>query len=150
MEYPSSSTLYRWYERKLAGKANHHGSPDKPYSIKEKFISVPNHPRNPDTNLKLDAIKRCFSLGEGVEYVSRDIGYSRASIYSWYRKYQKFGVAGLMSSKKQIKRENIDFNTEPSKQQDISELQEQIKQLQMEVDVLKETLNLLKKTPASV
>lgn len=34
-----------------------------------------------------------------------------------------------MSSKKQIKRENVDFNTEPSKQQDISELQEQIKQL---------------------
>ena len=98
-------------------------------------------------NLKLDAIKRCFSLGEGVEYVSRDIGYSRASIYSWYRKYQKFGVAGLMSSKKQIKRENIDFNTEPSKQQEISELQEQIKQLQMEVDVLKEALNLLKKDP---
>ena len=32
-----------------------------------------------------------------------------------------------MSSKKQIKRENIDFNTEPSKQQEISELQEQIK-----------------------
>ena len=39
-----------------------------------------------------------------------------------------------MSSKKQIK-EKIDFNTEPSKQQEISELQEQIKQLQMEVDV---------------
>lgn len=29
-----------------------------------------------------------------------------------------------MSSKKQIKRENIDFNTKPSKQQDISEFQE--------------------------
>ncbi|RGF95582.1 hypothetical protein DXA10_06530, partial [Firmicutes bacterium AM55-24TS] len=36
---------------------------------------------------------------------------------------------------------------EPSKQQEISELQEQIKQLQMEVDVLKEALNLLKKDP---
>ena len=52
-----------------------------------------------------------------------------------------------MSSKKLIIRENIDFNTEPSKQQEISELQEQIKQLQMEVDVLKEALNLLKKDP---
>ena len=147
LEYPSSSTLYRWYERKLAEKTNYHGSPNKPYIIKDKIINAPNHPRYPNTNLKLDAIKRCFSLGEGVEYVSRDIGYSRASIYSWYRKYQKFGVAGLMSSKKQIKRENIDFNTEPSKQQEISELQEQIKQLQMEVDVLKEALNLLKKDP---
>lgn len=145
--YPSRHTLYDWYRNKIADIADYHGSLDKEYQIKQKYINVPNHPRNPDANLKLDAIKRCFSLGEGVEYVSRDIGYSRASIYSWYRKYQKFGVAGLMSSKKQIKRENIDFNTEPSKQQEISELQEQIKQLQMEVDVLKEALNLLKKDP---
>lgn len=139
--------MYDWYRNKIADIADYHGSLDKEYQIKQKYINAPNHPRNPDANLKLDAIKRCFSLGEGVEYVSRDIGYSRASIYSWYRKYQKFGVAGLMSSKKQIKRENIDFNTEPSKQQEISELQEQIKQLQMEVDVLKEALNLLKKDP---
>lgn len=145
--YPSRHTLYNWYRNKIADIADYHGSLDKEYQIKQKYINAPNHPRNPDTNLKLDAIKRCFSLGEGVEYVSRDIGYSRASIYSWYRKYQKLGVAGLMSSKKQIKRENIDFNTEPLKQQDISELQEQIKQLQMEVDVLKEALNLLKKDP---
>ena len=145
--YPSRHTLYDWYRNKIADIADYHGSLDKEYQIKQKYINAPNHPRNPDANLKLDAIKRCFSLGEGVEYVSRDIGYSRASIYSWYRKYQKFGVAGLMSSKKQIKRENIDFNTEPSKQQEISELQEQIKQLQMEVDVLKEELNQLKKDP---
>ena len=145
--YPSRHTLYDWYRNKIADIADYHGSLDKEYQIKQKYINAPNHPRNPDANLKLDAIKRCFSLGEGVEYVSRDIGYSRASIYSWYRKYQKFGVAGLMSSKKQIKRENIDFNTEPSKQQEISELQEQIKQLQMEVEVLKEALNLLKKDP---
>lgn len=145
--YPSRHTLYDWYRNKIADIADYHGSLDKEYQIKQKYINAPNHPRNPDANLKLDAIKRCFSLGEGVEYVSRDIGYSRASIYSWYRKYQKFGVAGLMSSKKQIKRENIDFNTEPSKQQEISELQDQIKQLQMEVDVLKEALNLLKKDP---
>lgn len=145
--YPSRHTLYDWYRNKIVDIADYHGSLDKEYQIKQKYINAPNHPRNPDANLKLDAIKRCFSLGEGVEYVSRDIGYSRASIYSWYRKYQKFGVAGLMSSKKQIKRENIDFNTEPSKQQEISELQEQIKQLQMEVDVLKEALNLLKKDP---
>ena len=39
---------------------------DKPYIIKEKIINAPNHPRIPDTSLKLEAIKRCFSLGEGV------------------------------------------------------------------------------------
>ena len=69
------------------------------------------------------------------------------SIYAWYRQYQKYGVAGLMSSKRQIKRKNIDFNTKSIPAHDISELQEQIKQLQMEVDVLKEALNLLKKDP---
>lgn len=74
-------------ETKIADIADYHGSLDKEYQIKQKYINAPNHPRNPDANLKLDAIKRCFSLGEGVEYVSRDIGYSRASIYSWYRKY---------------------------------------------------------------
>lgn len=31
LEYPSSNTLYRWYERKLAEKTNYHGSLDKPY-----------------------------------------------------------------------------------------------------------------------
>ena len=145
--YPSHSTLYRWYEHKLANKQNYHGSPGKLYSVENKYINSAQHPRHPDTNLKLEAIKRCFSLGEGVEYVSREIGYSRMSIYTWYRQYKKYGVAGLMSSKKQIKRERIDFNTESSPTQDISELQEQIKHLQMEVDVLKETLNLLKKDP---
>ena len=80
--YPSRHTLYNWYRNKIADIADYHGSLDKEYQIKQKYINAPNHPRNPDTNLKLDAIKRCFSLGEGVEYVSRDIGYSRASIYS--------------------------------------------------------------------
>ena len=29
LEYPSSNTLYRWYERKLAEKTNYHGSLDR-------------------------------------------------------------------------------------------------------------------------
>ena len=126
---------------------NYHGSPQKPYNVEHRYINSAEHPRYPDTNLKLEAIKRCFSLGENVEYVSREIGYSRMSIYKWYRQYKKYGVSGLMSSKKQIKRENTDFNAESAPAQDIAELQEQIKQLQMEVDVLKEALNLLKKDP---
>ena len=145
--YPSSSSLYKWYERKLANKKNYHGSPQKPYNVEHRYINSAEHPRYPDTNLKLEAIKRCFSLGENVEYVSREIRYSRMSIYKWYRQYKKYGVSGPMSSKKQIKRENIDFNAESAPAQDIAELQEQIKQLQMEVDVLKEALNLLKKDP---
>ena len=108
--YPSSSTLYMWYERKQANKQNYHGWPEKPCNNKHKYINTAEHPRYPDTKLKLEAIKRCFSLGENVEYVSREIGYSRMSIYKWYRQYKEYGVPGLMSSKKQIKRENIDFN----------------------------------------
>ena len=125
--YPSRHTLYDWYRNKIANTPDYHGSLDKPYQVKQKYINHPDHPRHPDTNLKLEAIKRCFSLGEGVEYVSREIGYSRMSIYSWYRKYQKYGVVGLMSSKKQIKRESIDVNTTHSKQQEIIELQEQVR-----------------------
>lgn len=102
--------MYTWYRNKIAGVPDYHGSLDKKYQIKQKYINAPNHPRHPDTNLKLEAIKRCFSLGEGVEYVSREIGYGRMSIYTWYRQYKEYGVAGLMSSKKRIKRENIDFN----------------------------------------
>lgn len=143
--YPSRHTLYVWYRNMIAKRPDYHGSHSKPYQVREKYLNAPNHPRYPDTNLKLEAIKRCFSLGEGVDYVSREIGYSRMSIYAWYRQYQKYGVAGLMTSKKQIKRKDIDFNSQNTSSNEISELQSQIKQLQMEVDVLKEALNLLKK-----
>ena len=119
--YPSRHTLYDWYRNKIADIADYHGSLDKEYQIKQKYINAPNHPRNPDANLKLDAIKRCFSLGEGVEYASREIRYSRMSIYAWYRQYKKYGVAGLMSSEKQSKRENIDFNAESAPAQDFSD-----------------------------
>ena len=57
----------------LKKKTNSHDSLDKPYIIQEKIINASNHPRIPDTSLKLDVIKRCFSLGDGVEYVSRYI-----------------------------------------------------------------------------
>lgn len=66
LDYPSRNTLHRWYEEKLVAKPNYHGSPDKPYKINEKLINAAEHPRHPDTNLKLNAIYRCFSLGEGV------------------------------------------------------------------------------------
>ena len=85
--YPSRNTLYRWYEDRLAGKPNYHGSLNKQYNVKEKFINTSEHPHHPDTNIKLDAIKRCFSYGEGVEYVSREIGYSRI-----YRELKKIGI----------------------------------------------------------
>ena len=36
--YPSSSSLYKWYERKLAIK-NYHGSPQKPYNVEHRYIN---------------------------------------------------------------------------------------------------------------
>ena len=51
---------------------------------KEKFprkeLNITNtaeHPRNPSVDIKMDAIHRCFELGESVKSVSEDIGYSR-------------------------------------------------------------------------
>lgn len=44
--------------------------------ISKKVYNTSEHPRHPDTNVKLNAIKRCFSYGEGVEYVSKENGYS--------------------------------------------------------------------------
>ena len=38
--------------------------------------------RNPSLKVKLDAIHRCFELGENIKSVSENIGYSRASIIS--------------------------------------------------------------------
>ncbi|MBQ3817212.1 MAG: hypothetical protein II802_02935, partial [Clostridia bacterium] len=78
--YPSISTLYRWYERKVAYNQNDCDSVKETSNVEHRYINPAGHPRHPDSNLKLEAIKRCFSDGENVEYVSREIGYSRMSI----------------------------------------------------------------------
>ena len=70
--------------------------------MRKKLTDVgnpPYHPRNPSLNVKLNAIHRCFELGENIKYVSEDIGYSRASIYQWYKRYLKEGAIGLMNNK---------------------------------------------------
>ena len=60
--YPSRHTLYVWYRNKIANTPDYHGAPDKPYHIKQKYINSSGHPRHPDTNLKLDVIKRWEKL----------------------------------------------------------------------------------------
>ena len=37
--------------------------------------------KKPDLETKLNAARRCFSLGEKVQSVSREIGFSRSSLY---------------------------------------------------------------------
>ena len=56
-------------------------------------------------NSKCEILRRCFELGEDAEYVSREIGYSRMSLYVWRRNYLKHGMVGLMA-KREISQEN--------------------------------------------
>ena len=150
--YPSKSTLYRWYEHRQAGLTNWHGAMGQfeRKSSQSHCFHTEEHTRNASAEVKLNAIYRCFELGEDVEYVSRDIGYSRVSIYKWRRLYLESGGVGLMSSKKQIPRGTTitDQVAAPPTPEATSELLKQVNKLQLEVDILKETINILKKTQA--
>ena len=97
--------------------------------------------RHPFIELKLNTLHRCFKLGEDVEYVSREIGYSRCSIYKWRRLYLEKGAIGLMFSMKNIKKVPL-VPLEPLATDTTADLQEQINKLQLEVDILKETINV--------
>jgi len=96
--------------------------------------------------LKLNALHRCFELGENVQSVSDEIGYSTASIYQWRRKYIEKGRAALMRPSKERERGSLKEGT-PAANEEISRLKEQIRDMQLEVDILKETLDVLKKDP---
>ena len=100
---------------------------------------------------QLDAIRRCFEQGENIKYVSEDIGYSRASIYQWRKRYLKEGTLGLMNHKN-IPPQKLDRNitqkkTGVSSSHEMEELKKQMLEMRMEIDILKETINVLKKDP---
>jgi transposase-like protein len=59
--------------------------------------NTPAHPRHPPAELKMEVIHRCFECGEDVKSVSEEIGYSRASIYTWRQKYLQKGMVALMN-----------------------------------------------------
>ena len=139
--YPTRKNLYNWiYEEK------------HPTKVREDYPIVdnpPDHPRNPPLQVKLDAIHRCYELGENIKYVSEDIGYSRASIYQWRKRYLKEGTLGLMNNKnitpgklKEGSSNDCDFSSD-----EIKQLQMQVQDMQLEIDVLKETINVIKKDP---
>lgn len=75
--YPGKSTLYQWYERKKAGLENRHGCLKSDAVGTAHHCNTPKHSRHPSAELKYTAIQHCFEQGEDVEYVSREIGYSR-------------------------------------------------------------------------
>ena len=89
--YPTRRNLYTWIAEE--------NTPPKTREEYPVINNPPDHPRNPPLEVKLDAIHRCYELGENIKYVSEDIGYSRASIYQWRKRYLKEGTLGLMNHK---------------------------------------------------
>ena len=90
-------------------------------------------------------LRRCFENGESVKSLSEEIGYSRASIYTWRKRYLQGGVASLMNTKN-IKPEKLPDMDEKISSEEIESLRKQMYELQLEVDILKETINVLKST----
>ena len=89
--YPTRRNLYTWIAEE--------NTPPKTRKEYPVIDNPPDHPRNPPLEVKLNAIHRYYELGENIKYVSEDIGYSRASIYQWRKRYLKEGTLGLMNHK---------------------------------------------------
>ena len=89
--YPTRRNLYTWIAEE--------NTPPKTRKEYPVINNSPDHPRNPPLEVKLNAIHRYYELGENIKYVSEDIGYSRASIYQWRKRYLKEGTLGLMNHK---------------------------------------------------
>lgn len=79
--YPTCRQLYSWI--------NHEGNVPVDRKQLPKVNNPTEHPRNPPAEIKLSAIQRCFELGESIQSVSEEIGYTRASIYQWRKRYLK-------------------------------------------------------------
>lgn len=141
--YPTRRQLYTWIAAENMMKRERKQLP--------RFANPPEHPRNPPLDVKLDAIKRCFEHGENIKYVSEDIGYSRASIYQWRKRYLKEGTLGLMNNKNippgELKEGTKPTESSASSSHEVAELKNQMLEMQMEIDILKETINVLKKDP---
>lgn len=135
--YPTRRTLYTWIENESIPKA-----PRKPLDN----INTVAHPRNPPIEVKMDAIHRCFELGESIKCVSEEIGYSRASIYAWRKRYLKGGTAALMNDKN-IKPGTLTEGTQDPPDTEMQQLLARMDSMQMEIDILKETIHVLKKDP---
>lgn len=136
--YPARrQTLYNWINRKRL-------LPEDRSTF--RGYNTADHPRHPPLELKLEVLHRCFELGEDVQSVSNEIGYSTASIYNWRKKYILKGSAALMNSPKERKREKL-MEGHSTSSAEIDDLKEQLMEMQLEIDILKETINVLKKDP---
>ena len=136
--YPTRRSLYTWIANEGAAKPER-----KPL----KLTNTAEHPRNPSIEVKMNAIHRCFELGESIKSVSEEIGYTRASIYSWRKKYLRGGITALMNDKNITPNTLTEGSSSTASAPDLAQLQAQIRDMQLEIDILKETINVLKKDP---
>lgn len=135
--YPTRRSLYTWIENE--------GIP-KPPRKELTHVNTAGHPRNPSLEVKMDALHRCFELGESIKSVSEEIGYTRVSIYAWRKKYLRGGTAALKNDKN-IPPDTLKEGNTPAPANEIEQLHAQMQDMQMEIDILKETINVLKKDP---
>ena len=142
--YPTRRQLYSWINNEGKLPMNRKKLP--------RVNNPTNHPRNPPAEIKLEAIQRCFELGESIQSVSEEIGYTRASIYQWRKRYLKEGAAGLMNTKsiqpgKLTEGKENAYKEVTLSPQEMADIKSQMMDMQMEIDILKETINVLKKDP---
>ncbi len=130
--YPAQRTLYDWITQERKRK------PPRRRNIWKRL-------HHPPVELRLEALHRCYNLGESVQSVSEDIGYTQASIRRWRRKYLQGGAVSL-ARKKDLNSNHPQKGIE-STASDMQKLQEQIRDLQMQVDILKGILDIVKKDP---
>ena len=71
--YPTRRGLYTWIENE--------GVQKPPRKVLDN-TNTTTHPRNLPVEAKMDAIHRCFELGESIKYASEETGCSRAGIYA--------------------------------------------------------------------
>ena len=115
--------------------------------LKKAGIPVKKAKPCPSLETKLNAVYRCFKLGESVQSVAREIGFSARSIYVWGRKYLE-GGDGMRKDKraqaaKSGKGSEQEIETEKDKR--IAELEAQLEEMQFELDVSNATLDVVLK-----
>lgn len=90
LEYPTRRVLHTWI-----------GNEGSPKSPRKELVNTntAQYPENPPIEVKMNALHRCFQLGESIKLVSEEIGYIRASIYVWRKKYLRGGTTALNNDK---------------------------------------------------
>ena len=71
------------YGLRNSGFKNNHSNTAENYEKSITNVMCPIIQGAPSAESKYEVLRRSFELGEDVEYVSREIGYSRMIIYIW-------------------------------------------------------------------